>query len=200
MTGLFPFASILLAINSINEICRAEKKYLLVEIDDAQKIDKGVERGYAPKREPTPVPPMAKPPSWKSNWNSNWKPTWQANWKASAPYWNHREDKPILPSRGPNWKPTMKPTRKPAVEPTWKTNTKPMGYEPRVPYSDATIPPIPLNEAAKKLAYEPKNYQPYESRPIAQIKSRYSYRSIPIPAPVPAPGLSFTCLFFPSKC
>ena len=105
------------------QVCRAEEKYLLVEIDDTQEIDNGIERGYAPKREPTPVPPMTKPPSWK--------PNWQANWKAPPPSWKHREDKPILPTWKPNWKPSMKPTWKPAVKPSWKPNIQaPKYYQP----------------------------------------------------------------------
>ena len=107
---------------------------------------------------------MNKPPSWK--------PTWQANWKAPAPSWKDREDKPILPTWKPNRNPTMKPTWKPATEPTWKPNIQSMGYEPKIPYPDATIPPIHLIEPARKLAhaYKPKYYQPYESRPFAKVK------------------------------
>ena len=105
---------------------------------------------------------MTKPPSWKPNLDSNWQPNWQANWKVPAPSWKHWEDKPILPTWKPNWNPTMKPT--------WKPNIQSMGYEPRAPYTDATIPPIPLIEPARKLEYKPKYYLPYASRPFAKVK------------------------------
>merc|ERR1712243_181027 len=106
--------SILLAIISTYEVCRAEEKYLLVEIEDEVETDGGRGRGYDPKWEPTPVPPVTKPPFWKPTWKP--KPTWRPTWR---PTWEQK------------WKPTWKP--KPVTQPpppTWKPNWEP--YNPKV--------------------------------------------------------------------
>ena len=83
-----------------------------MEIEDTPETNEGVERGYAPKWEATPVPPVTKPPSWKPNWKPDWKPkpTWKPNWK-------------------PTWKPHWKPTWKPKWEPNWKPNWQQKGYD-----------------------------------------------------------------------
>jgi len=136
--------SILLAIISTYEVCRAEEKYLLVEIEDEVETDGGRGRGYDPKWEPTPVPPVTKPPFWKTTWKPKptWKPmrrpTWEQKWK---PTW---KPKPVTQPPPATWKPTWKPKPvtqpppptwkpKPVTQPpppTWKPNWEP--YNPKV--------------------------------------------------------------------
>merc|ERR1712224_1030178 len=101
--------SILLAIITTYEVCRAEEKYLLVEIDDESETDGGKGRGYDPKWEPTPVPPVTWAPFWKPNWKPKptwkpvWKPTWKPNWKPKT------VTQPPSPTWKPNWKPEWNP-------------------------------------------------------------------------------------------
>ena len=83
--------------------------------------------------------------------------------------------KPILPTWKLNWNPTIKPTWKPAMEATWKPKTQSTSNEPRVPYPDEIIPSIPLIEPARKLAYKPKFYQPYTSRPYAKVNETFYF-------------------------
>jgi len=136
--------SILLAIITTYEVCRAEEKYLLVEIEDEVETDGGRGRGYDPKWEPTPVPPVTKPPFWKTTWKPKptWKPTWRPTWEQKwKPTW---KPKPVTQPPPPTWKPTWKPKPvtqpppptwkpKPVTQPpppTWKPNWEP--YNPKV--------------------------------------------------------------------
>jgi len=126
MKELSIVTSILLALVSIYVVCCEKERYILVELNGAEKIDAPEEsieslesdEGYDPK---------IKPPSWKPNWKPGWKPH-----QTGRGYDPKIEPTPVPPiAKPPFWKPNLKPDWKQNWKPNWKPESivKDKGYE-----------------------------------------------------------------------